>query len=271
MSTPSKQGVALITGASTGIGATYAKRLAASGHDLLIVARDQARLETVATALRKQYGVAVEVLKADLTSKADLQKVEKRLRSDTNISVLVNNAGIAVEGTLLGADPDKLETMIDINITAVMRLAVAAADSFVARKKGTIINIASVLALAPEMFNGSYSGTKAYVLNLSQALQKETAAHGVIVQAVLPGATRTEIWERAGIDLDKFPAEMVMHVDELVDAALAGLDMGETVTLPTLPDAGEWQAYNNLRLAMAPKLSLQHAAKRYGVKQVLAA
>src|SRR5258706_384188 len=161
MSTPSKQGVALITGASTGIGATYAKRLAARGHDLLIVARDQARLETVATALRKQYGVAVEVLKADLTSKADLQKVEKRLRSDTNISVLVNNAGIAVEGTLL--------------------------------------------------------------------------------------------------------------VDELVDAALAGLDMGETVTLPTLPDAGEWQAYNNLRLAMAPKLSLQHAAKRYGVKQVLAA
>jgi short-subunit dehydrogenase len=170
---------------------------------------------------------------------------------------------MAAAGTLVEADIDRLETMIQLNITAVTRLAAAAANGFLARGKGTIINIASVLALAPELFNGVYSGTKAYVLNLTQSMQQELGGHGVRVQAVLPGGTITEIWERSGIDIAHLPAEMLMSVDEMVDAALAGLDAGEPITIPALPDMGEFEAYNAARLKMAPNLSRDHAAARY--------
>ena len=261
---PSAQpGTALITGASSGIGATYAERLARRGHDLLLVARDRARLDALAARLRADTGVAVEVLPADLTQRSELAAVERRLREDARITMLVNNAGIAVAGSLVGADPDRLEAMIQLNVVAPTRLAAAVAQRFAAAGGGTLINVASVLALAPELFNGSYSGTKAYVLNLSQALQHELAPRGVRVQAVLPGATRTELWERAGVELAQLPPSMVMDVNEMVDAALAGLDHGETVTIPSLPDHGDWEAYSAARLALAPNLSRDHAAPRY--------
>ncbi|WP_203073163.1 SDR family NAD(P)-dependent oxidoreductase [Falsiroseomonas ponticola] len=254
---------ALVTGASTGIGALYADRLARRGHDLILVARDQARLEGVAARLRAETGRAVEVLAADLADDAALRGVEARLRSDGRIGVLVNNAGMAVAAPLLAADPDRLEAMVRLNVVAAMRLAVAAAQAFAPRGRGAIINIASVLALVPEMFNGAYSGSKAFVLNLTQALQAELAGKGVRVQAVLPGATRTEIWDRAGTSTDALPAQMVMEADEMVDAALAGLDQGEAVTLPALPDLAQWQAFQAARAAMGPNLSLNHAAARY--------
>ena len=261
---PSEQpGTALITGASSGIGATYAERLARRGHDLLLVARDRARLDALAARLRADTGVAVEVLPADLTQRSELAAVERRLREDARITMLVNNAGIAVAGSLVGADPDRLEAMIQLNVVAPTRLAAAVAPRFAAAGGGTLINVASVLALAPELFNGSYSGTKAYVLNLSQALQHELAPRGVRVQAVLPGATRTELWERAGVELAQLPPSMVMDVNEMVEAALAGLDHGETVTIPSLPDHGDWEAYSAARLALAPNLSRDHAAPRY--------
>ena len=261
---PSAQpGTALITGASSGIGATYAERLARRGHDLLLVARDRARLDALAARLRADTGVAVEVLPADLTQRSELAAVERRLREDARITMLVNNAGIAVAGSLVGADPDRLEAMIQLNVVAPTRLAAAVAQRFAAAGGGTLINVASVLALAPELFNGSYSGTKAYVLNLSQALQHELAPRGVRVQAVLPGATRTELWERAGVELAQLPPSMVMDVNEMVEAALAGLDHGETVTIPSLPDHGDWEAYSAARLALAPNLSRDHAAPRY--------
>jgi short-subunit dehydrogenase len=259
----SRPGTALITGASSGIGATYAERLARRGHDLLLVARDRVRLEALAARLRADTGVAVEVLPADLTQRAELARVEQRLREDARITMLVNNAGIAVAGSLVDADPDRLEAMIQLNVVAPTRLAAAVAPRFAAAGSGTLVNVASVLALAPEMFNGSYSGTKAYVLNLSQALQHELAPRGVRVQAVLPGATRTELWERAGIELANLPPSMVMDVNEMVDAALAGLDHGETVTIPSLPDQGDWEAYSAARLALAPNLSRDRAAPRY--------
>jgi len=258
-----RPGTALITGASAGIGATYAERLARRGHDLLLVARDRVRLEALAARLRADTGVSVEVLPADLTQRADLARVEQRLREDARITMLVNNAGIAVAGSLVDADPDRLEAMIQLNVVAPTRLAAAVAPRFAAAGSGTLVNVASVLALAPEMFNGSYSGTKAYVLNLSQALQHELAPRGVRVQAVLPGATRTELWERAGIELANLPPSMVMDVNEMVDAALAGLDHGETVTIPSLPDQGDWEAYSAARLALAPNLSRDRAAPRY--------
>ncbi|MFW6752807.1 SDR family NAD(P)-dependent oxidoreductase [Pseudomonas glycinae] len=263
MNSPKSQGTALVTGASSGIGAVYAERLAARGFDLLLVARDQERLESAAIKLRDAHGVQVEVLKADLTKKDDVIKLEQRLRSDSSITLLVNNAGVASNGLLANADPDELEKLIQLNVTTLTRLASAAAAAFTSAGRGTIINIASVVALFPERFNATYSASKAYVLSLTQSLNTELEGTGVKVQAVLPGVTRTEIWERSGFDASGIPAEMVMEAGEMVDAALSGLDQGELVTIPSLPDAGEWQAFVAARHVMAPNLSHSSAASRY--------
>ncbi|MFN4117929.1 SDR family NAD(P)-dependent oxidoreductase [Acidovorax sp.] len=256
-------GAALITGASSGIGAVYADRLARRGYDLVLVARDGARLAALAERLQRHTGVQAEVLQADLTVRADLARVEQRLQTDARIALLVNNAGMAVSGTLATADLEAVEQMIALNVLAPTRLAAAAAKAFAARKGGTLINIASVLALVPEMFSGTYSGTKAYVLNLTKSLQQELGPLGVRVQAVLPGATRTEIWDRAGTPIQHLPADMLMEVDAMVDAALAGLDQGEAVTIPSLEAVHEWNALEDARRALGPYLSLRQPATRY--------
>lgn len=261
--TPSRQGTALITGASTGIGATYADRLAQRGYNLVLVARDRQRLDSVADRLRNAYGVQVDVLQADLTDRASLAQVEQRLTTDSAITLLLNNAGNTVEGSFVSSDIDKVEGMIALNVIAPTRLAKAAATRMAAEGKGAIINIGSVTAMMAETFSGTYSGTKAYMLNLTQAMHVELAPQGVRVQAVLPGATRTEIWERAGIDINALPKEMVMSVDDMVDAALAGFDQGETVTLPALPDMADWNAFTAARLALQPNLSRNAPAPRY--------
>lgn len=263
MNSPKAQGTALVTGASSGIGAIYAERLASRGFDLLLVARDQERLDAAANRLRTEHGIQVEVLKADLTQKDDVLKLEQRLRSDSSISLLLNNAGVAADGLLANSDMDQLERLIQLNITAVTRLASAAAASFSKAGRGTIINIASVVALFPERFNATYSASKAYVLSLTQSLNAELDGTGVKVQAVLPGVTRTEIWERSGIDATQIPADMVMEAGEMVDAALSGLDQGELITIPSLPNAGDWEAFVAARHVMAPNLSKSKAATRY--------
>ncbi|MGB4075099.1 SDR family NAD(P)-dependent oxidoreductase [Pseudomonas sp.] len=263
MSKQNAKGTALITGASSGIGATYAERLARRGHDLLLVARDLPRLEALAGRLGEEYGIKVEALKADLTDKADLLKVEQRLRSDSAITLLVNNAGMAMNGSLAEADLDTTERLILLNIVSLTRLSAAASASFGAAGRGAIINIASVVALAPEMFNAVYSASKAYVLSLSQTLQGEIGKLGVQVQAVLPGITRTEIWERSGMDESALPPSMIMEVGEMVDAALAGFDQGELVTIPSLPDAADWAGLVSARAKLGPNLSHSSAAARY--------
>lgn len=263
MSSISSQGTALVTGASSGIGAVYARRLAERGFDLLLIARDKQRLETAASELRAEHGVRVEVLRADLTQKEDVLKIEHRLRSDSSISLLLNNAGVAANGALAGADMEQLEHLIQLNVMTVTRLASAAAASFSKAGRGTIINIASVVALFPERFNATYSASKAYVLSLSQSLNAELSGTGVRVQAVLPGVTRTEIWERSGIDASGIPAEMVMEAGQMVDAALSGLDQGELITIPSLPEVSEWEAYVAARHVMVPNLSRDQAASRY--------
>jgi len=263
MNTLQTQGTALVTGASSGIGAIYAERLAARGFDLLLVARDEDRLQTAANKLRAEHGVQVEVLKADLTQKDDVRKIEQRLRSDSSISLLLNNAGVAADGLLANSDMDQMEKLIQLNVTTVTRLASAAAASFAKAGRGSIINIASVVALFPERFNATYSASKAYVLSLTQSLNAELEGTGVKVQAVLPGVTRTEIWERSGIDATQIPADMVMEAGEMVDAALSGLDQGELVTIPSLPNAAEWDDFVKARLVMAPNLSKSTAAARY--------
>lgn len=263
MSQQQTKGTALVTGSSSGIGALYADRLARLGYDLILVARDKAKLDTLAAKLAKATGRKVEVLAADLNAKADLRRVEDRLKSDANITALINNAGIGSAGPLLTSDVDQMDAMIQLNVVALTRLALAAAPAFVARKNGTIVNIASIVALDPDVLNGTYSGTKAYVVNFTQALHKEFKDTGVRVQAVLPGATATNFWDVAGVPVAHLPEAIVMQADEMVDAALAGLDLGELITIPSLPDAQEWESYDAARKALGPKLSRTHAASRY--------
>jgi short-subunit dehydrogenase len=260
------KGTALVTGASSGIGAVYADRLAGRGYDLVLVARDAARMQSLAVRLRAETGRTVDVLPADLTEPADLAKVEARLADDAAITLLVNNAGITLNGGLLDNGPAQLGGLIALNITAPTRLAAAAARAFVARGHGTIVNISSVLAVAPELFDGVYSGSKAYLLNLSQQLAGTLRERGVQVQAVLPGATRTEIWARSGMDVDAAMPGLVMEAGDLVDAALVGLDRGEIVTIPPLADEALWLAYERARLALAPNLSRRLVADRYATK-----
>ncbi|WP_419964498.1 SDR family NAD(P)-dependent oxidoreductase [Pantoea vagans] len=259
----SKSGTALITGASSGIGATYAKRLAARGYDLILVARDQARLTTLADALVQQHAIRVTVMKTDLTHEQDLKRVESELANNPEITLLLNNAGMSVEGEFLEADVTRINSMLALNIVAPTRLAQSAGRAFKARGHGIIINIASVLSLMHEMFNGAYNATKSYVLTLTRAMQRELAESGVLVQAVLPGATRTEIFDRAGQSINEIPAEMVMDVDEMVNAALAGLDSKEAVTIPPLEDLQLWHDYDRARGAMVPHLSRDKSASRY--------
>ena len=266
-------GTALITGASTGLGAVYADRLARRGYDLILVARDAGRMESLAAKLTESTGRTIDVLRADLTDRADVAKIESRLATDPAITLLVNNAGMSLTGGLLDSDIARVEALIALNITAPTLLAAAAGKAFAERKHGGIINIASVLALAPEMFDGVYSGSKAYLLNLSKSLAAKLEPLGVRVQAVLPGATRTEIWERSGKDVDSFPVEWVMEAGDLVDAALLGFDRGETVSIPPLADEGQWQAYEAARLAMGDRLSNRQVAPRYreAVREIAAA
>jgi short-subunit dehydrogenase len=259
----STKGTALVTGASSGIGAAYADRLARRGHDLILVARDTARLDALAATLKTQTGRTIDVLPADLAEPAGLARVQERLAIDPAITLLVNNAGISLNGSLLENGPEVLRRIIAVNITAPTLLAHTAGTAFVGRKRGVIVNIASVLAVAPELLDGVYSGTKAFLLNLSLGLAGRLKDTGVHVQAVLPGATRTEIWQRSGKNPDELMPGMVMEVDDLVDAALLGLDRGETVTIPPLHDEALWTAYEAARLALAPNLSRKDVAPRY--------
>jgi len=263
MSTQNEKGTALITGASSGIGATYAERLARRGYDLLLVARDLARLEALGARLTQAYGVKIDAMKADLTDSGDIQTVSQRLRSDKAISLLVNNAGMTMNGKLADADAATVDHMILLNVVSLTHLSAAASANFTAAGRGAIINIASVVALVPEMFNAVYSATKAYVLSLTQTLDAEVKAQGVQVQAVLPGMTRTEIWARSGTDASTLPPSMMMDVGEMVDASLAGFDQGELVTIPSLPDAADWQAFLAARATLGPNLSHSSGATRY--------
>jgi short-subunit dehydrogenase len=263
MTTSNAHGTALITGASSGIGAVYADRLAKRGYDLILVARNRERLDALAKRVAGETGRSIEIVSADLSDKADLGRIETLLRTDTRITTLVNNAGVAAITPLLDSDVEKMDDMITLNVRALTRLTYAVAPGLVSRGGGTIINIASIVGVAPEILNGVYGASKAYVLALSQSLHKELAEKNVRIQAVLPGATATDIWAKAGRPVEHLPGEIVMSTDDMVDAALAGLDQGELVTIPSLPDAADWQAYEVARQKLMPNLSRKTPAARY--------
>lgn len=264
MTTQSK-GTALITGASSGIGAIYAERLARRGHDLILVARNRERLTELARRLTDATGRSVQVFPADLSEPTDLAKVEDLLRTDRSITVLVNNAGFGAATPLLQSDVARMSEMISLNVNALTRLTYAAVPGLVERGNGTVINIASIVAVAPELLNGVYGGSKAYVLAFTRSLQHELADKGVRVQAVLPGATATEFWDVLGHPVTNLPPTWVMSAADMVDAALAGLDQGEVFTVPALPDASDWSAYEDARQKLMPNLSHSQPASRYGV------
>lgn len=251
----------LVTGASSGIGAVYAERFAQRGHDLVLVARDRQRLDALAARLRETCKVSVDVLQADLTRPTDLAAVESRLRDDASIGILINNAGMALGGGFLQQGAQAIEQLVSLNTMAPVRLAAALAPRLAQAGAGAIVNIGSVVGLAPELAMTVYGATKAFVLFLSQGLSLELGPKGVYVQAVLPAATRTEIWGRAGVDVNTLP--QVMDVDELVDAALVGFDRREAVTIPPLHVAGRWDALEGARQALLGDLRQAHAAERY--------
>ncbi|GGB11375.1 SDR family oxidoreductase [Brucella endophytica] len=249
----------LITGASTGIGATYAQRFAERGHDLVLVARNVEKLEANAARLSKDTGVSVTVFPADLTDETQIAAVEARLREDTSIGVVINNAGGNVAGSFVTQDAQDLTRLVTLNATSVLRLSHAVAPRFAEKGEGAIVNISSVLGLAPEWGTSVYTATKAFVLSLSQALQAELGPKGVYVQAVLPAATRTEIWNYA--DQSKLPP--MMEVVDLVDAALAGFDRREGVTIPPLHDEARWAALEVARGTLLQDIGHTTPADRY--------
>ncbi|TKB20489.1 MAG: SDR family oxidoreductase [Mesorhizobium sp.] len=264
MSKTDNKGTAVITGASSGIGAVYADRLAGQGYDLVLVARRADRLQEVADRLAYAYGRKVKTLVADLADDADLRQVEQAIATDESVTLLVNNAGMGGLETVAEADADAAERMIKVNVVALTRLTRAVLPGLLARNRGAIVNIASVVAYGIAV-GGIYSGTKAYVVNFTEALQKEVAGTKVRVQSVVPGPIRTEFWDASGISLDRINQDWVMSADDLVDAALAGFAQGETVTAPGLADAAGLDTYLGARDQFYGSLFAAKPAARYAV------
>jgi uncharacterized protein len=258
------KGTAVITGASAGLGKIYADRLAQRGYDLVLVARSQDKLESLASSLRSNYGVAVRTLIADLSSDADVAKVVADITADASITMLVNNAGASTLGSVYDLTDAKREEMNRVNVTALVRLSHAILPKFKARDNGTLINVGSVLGFFTMPISSVYSGTKGYVAGFTKGLQQEVADSKVIVQLVLPAATATEIWDKSGVPITVLDPASVMTAENCVDAALAGLDLGEKVTLPSIEDAGLYAAFEAAAAALFGASS-GTPASRYGV------
>ena len=238
-----KLGTAVVTGASAGIGKVYAERLAKKGYDLFLVARRADRLEAIAKELTQQYGVQVKTQVADLANATQLEDFAKTIAEDDQITLLINNAGTSFVGPLGGATVDQLYTLVNINIIALTRLAMAVLPGFKNRNRGALVNIGSVVGFDGYPYTPIYGGTKAYVQNLSIALQAELAGTDVVVQLVAPAATASEIWHVSGFALSNVDPNIVMSTEDLVDAALVGLERKEKVTAPSVQDAAALTKY----------------------------
>ncbi len=222
-------GTALVTGATAGIGREFAEQLAARGHALVLVARDVVRLESVAAELRSRHGVAVEVLAADLTERASLARVEARLASEP-IELLVNNAGFGLKKRFLDNDVEAEQQMLDVLVTAVLRLSHAALGAMVARGSGSIVNVSSVAAFLPR---GTYSAAKAWVNAFSEWAHNEYAGSGVHVMALCPGFVKTEFHQRMDVTRDSAPGFLWLEAEQLVREALVDLDRRRTYSVPS--------------------------------------
>jgi short-subunit dehydrogenase len=258
---PSKR--ALITGASSGVGLSFAHQLARAGYDLVLVARRVARLETLAEQLRAEHGVAVEVLPADLATAHDVATVAGRLGAEPAIDLFVNNAGYATLGKVSDLDGDALERMLQVNVVALSRLSTASMRHMVGVGKGSIINVGSGTLFMQGPGNAAYGSSKAYVAYFTRTMQAEASGSGVQVQLLIPGLVATEFHAVAGGDAAKFPRQMVMQPDDLVTASLRALEMGEAICIPSLPDIHDWEAYVAAEQHVARNVSRNTIAPRY--------
>ena len=224
---------ALVTGASSGIGAAFATRLARDGRDLVLVARRLDRLEESAKELRERFDCGVSVVAADLTQPSELRKVEEQVASDEALDLLVNNAGFGTIGRFATLDPDREEEEVRLNIIALQRLTRAALPGMIARKRGGIINVSSMAGLQPGgPSNATYSATKAFVNSFTEALHEELRGSGVQVQALCPGFTRTEFQDVAGVNTSDLPSIAWMSAEAVVEASIAGLGRGDVILVP---------------------------------------
>jgi uncharacterized protein len=222
---------ALVTGPTSGIGLVFARRLAASGHDLVLVSRSRERLEQLAAELTERYDVAAEVLVADLGDREQLAPVEARLADRSRpVDLLVNNAGFGLRKPFLANTVEEEQYLLDVLVTAVLRLTHAALGSMVERGSGSVLNVSSVAGLVP---HGTYSAAKAYVTSFSRYADLAHRDRGVRVMALLPGFTRTEMHQRMGVRGQSAPAWMWLDAERLVDEALRDLARGRPVSVPS--------------------------------------
>ncbi|MEV7982063.1 SDR family oxidoreductase [Streptomyces sp. NPDC086519] len=221
---------ALITGSTAGIGAAFARRLAADGHNLVLVARDTKRLREQATELHDRHGIEAEVLTADLAEEAGIESVAARLGDRRNpVDLLINNAGFGNKGRYLDVSMADELRMLKVHCEAVLRLTSAAAEAMRERGRGGVVNVASVAAFVPR---GTYGASKAWVVQFTQGAARDLAGSGVRLMALAPGFVRTEFHQRAGMGTDNIPGWMWLDADKLVAAALADLARGKTLSIP---------------------------------------
>lgn len=253
---------ALVTGASAGIGKSYAEHLARTGHDLVLVARREDRLEALARELKDTTGVEAEILPADLGSDAGVATVVARI-DQGGIDMLVNNAGYAARGRVAELDPEALEAMLRVNVLALSRLSTAAMKSMIAAGRGTIINVSSGTVFMQMPGNAGYGASKNYVMAFTRHMQAEAEGTGVRVQLLVPGVIATDFHEVAGNAIENFPPERVMQADDLVVASLRALEMEEPVCIPSLPEIRDWDNYVAAEALVAKNCSRDRTAPRY--------
>lgn len=229
MTTPASRPLAVVTGASAGIGRVFCERLAVRGHDLLVVARDGNRLEALKQELERSHGVEVEVFPADLTIDTDVSLLAARISQCSQLALLVNNAGFGTRGPLISTSPARQEAMLRLHTMAPMRLSRAALPVLLDNRRGAIVNVSSVASFLSSAFNVNYCATKAYLTSFSEGLAAELAGTGVQVQALCPGFTRSEFHQRMELDTGDIPSWMWLSAGRVVDASLASLDRGRPV------------------------------------------
>lgn len=256
MTTPA---LAMVTGASSGIGKAFAEALAARGTDLVLVARNRSRLEELASDLRTRHGRDVSVLAADLEKPEELALVEQHLHQDARIDLLVNNAGYGITGSFADLPIDQSQGQIACNVVALTRLAHAALTTMKPSKRGGIINIASGAAFLPTPRISIYSATKAYVVNFSLALHEEIHSHGVHCLVVCPGFTRTEFQSRANFDASALPSFAWQTADDVVRESLAAYENGETLLVTGMQNRMTMMVAN-----LIPRTWLASLAGRFG-------
>lgn len=250
---------AVITGASSGLGKTFAIRLAEQGYNLILVARRQAELE----ALAAQLSVNVQIVTADLTNTADLERVADILTTDTSIAMLINNAGTSVMSTFTDGAYAKQLDQITLNLVAPVRLSHAVLQGFKQRNQGTLVNIGSAIGFHSLAMTSVYSGTKAFLDKFSQGLQEEFKGTNVKIILAAPAGVTTEIYEKAGIPLSAFDPSLFMTIDDCVNAILSGIAKNEMLILPSVEDYQLFENYEAARLKLFGATQTGKPASRY--------